>query len=78
MIKVLRERDLNMVRYMVACVNEFADRFNMNGKEAFNYLNEHKAINFLLNNYEIEHTLSIDDAVDDIVIVAKNNGGTVK
>ena len=75
---MLRERDLNMVRYMVACVNEFADRFNMNGKEAFNYLNEHKAINFLLNNYEIEHTLSIDDAVDDIVIVAKNNGGTVK
>ena len=75
---MLRERDLNIVRYMVACVNEFADRFNINGKEAFNYLNEHKAINFLLNNYEIEHTLSIDDAVDDIVIVAKNNGGNVQ
>lgn len=75
---MLRERDLNIVRYMVACVNEFADRFNINGKEAFNYLNEHKAINFLLNNYEIEHTLSIDDAVDDIVIVAKNNGGTMQ
>jgi hypothetical protein len=75
---VLRERDLNIVRYMIACVNEFEDRFNINGKEAFNYLNEHKAINFLLNNYEIEHTLSIDDAVDDIVIVAKNNAGTMQ
>jgi len=30
----------------------------------------------LLNNYEIEHTLSIDEAVDDMIIVSKNNGGT--
>ncbi|MBU3102331.1 MULTISPECIES: DUF3791 domain-containing protein [Clostridium] len=75
---MLKDRDLNKVRYMVVCVNEFADRLNINGKEAFNYLNKHKAINFLLNNYEIEHTLSIDEAVDDMVIVSKNNGGTIQ
>ena len=74
---MLRERDLNIVKYMVVCVNEFADRLNINGKEAFNYLNKHKAINFLLDNYEIEHTLSIYDAVDDMVIVSNNNGGTL-
>jgi hypothetical protein len=28
----------------------------------------------LLNNYEIEYTLSIDDAVEDMVIISKNNG----
>ena len=77
-IRVLIERELNIFRYMVACVNEFADRFNLNGKEASNYLNEHRAINFLLNNYEIENTLSIDDAIDHIFIVAKNNRGTVQ
>lgn len=75
---MLRERDLNIVKYMVVCVNEFADRLNINEKEAFNYLNEHKAINFLLDNYEIEHTLSIDDAVDDMIIVSKNNGGIIQ
>ncbi|MBW9146570.1 DUF3791 domain-containing protein [Clostridium estertheticum] len=75
---MLKDRELNKVRYMVVCVNEFADRLNINGKEAFNYLNKHKAINFLLNNYEIEHTLSIDEAVDDMVIVSKNNGGTIQ
>lgn len=78
MIKILREKDLNIVKYMVVCVNEFADRLNINGKEAFNYLNGHKAINFLLDNYEIEHTLSIDDAVDDMIMVSKNNGGTIQ
>ncbi|MCB2340317.1 DUF3791 domain-containing protein [Clostridium estertheticum] len=75
---MLKDRELNKVRYMVACVNEFVDRLNINGKEAFNYLNKHKAINFLMNNYEIEHTLSIDEAVDDMVIVSKNNGGTIQ
>jgi len=75
---MLKDTDLNKVRYMVVCVNEFADRLNINGKEAFNYLNKHKAINFLLNNYEIEHTLSIDEAVDDMVIVSRNNGGTIQ
>lgn len=62
---------------MVACVNEFADRYKINGRDAFNYLNKHKAINFLIDNYEIEHTLSIEDAIDDITIVARNNGGTL-
>ena len=75
---MLKDTELNKVRYMVVCVNEFADRLNINGKEAFNYLNKHKAINFLLYNYEIEHTLSIDEAVDDMVIVSKNNGGTIQ
>lgn len=74
---MLKENDFNMVKYMVACVNEFSDRFHINGKDAFNYLNKYKAINFLMNNYEIEHTLSIEDAIDDIVMVSKNNGGTI-
>jgi hypothetical protein len=62
---------------MVAFVNEFADRYKINGRDAFNYLNKHKAINFLIDNYEIEHTLSIEDTIDDITIIAKNNGGTL-
>lgn len=30
---MLMERYLNIVKYMVVCVNEFADRLNINGKE---------------------------------------------
>jgi hypothetical protein len=76
-IKFIREPDLNVIRYMVACVNEFSDRYKISGQDAFNYLNKHKAINFLIDNYEIELTLSIEDAIDDITIVARNNGGTL-
>lgn len=64
-----------IIDYMVVCINEFAERFNLNYREAFNYLKSHKALQFLRENYEIEHTLGIEDAVDDLYRIAQNNGG---
>lgn len=64
-----------MINYMVVCINEFASRFNLSSKEAFNYLNQYRGISFLKDNYEIEHTLSIDDAIEDMRLICKKNGG---
>ena len=63
------------INYTVVCVNEFADRYNMSAKEAFAYLYEYQGITFLKENYDIEHTLSLVDAVDDLTLVCRNNGG---
>ncbi|MBQ9274758.1 MAG: DUF3791 domain-containing protein [Succinivibrio sp.] len=63
------------INYTVSCVSEFACRFNLTAKDAFYYLYEHKGIEFLKKNYDIEHTLSIDKAVDDLILVCRNNGG---
>jgi hypothetical protein len=65
------------INYAVACVSEFADRHNMSQQDAFQYLYKYKAIAFLKENYEIEHTLSLDDALDDLFIICRNNGGTL-
>lgn len=63
------------INYAVACVNEFAHRHNLKIKEAFQFLFQYKAIEFLKENYEIEHTLSMEDALDDMLLVCKRNGG---
>ena len=63
------------INYTVVCVNEFANRFNLEKKEAFTYLYDFKGIEFIKEHYDIEHTLSIDDAVDDLTLVCRNNGG---
>jgi len=68
-------QQINIINYMVVCINEFASRFNLSSKEAFEYLSNFNGIDFLKENYEIEHTLSIDDAIDDMVMICKNNGG---
>jgi hypothetical protein len=52
--------------------------FQISPKDAFNYLNAYKGIDFLVECYDAEHTLSLDGAVDDLSAVCKNNGGTIE
>ena len=63
------------INYTVICVNEFANKFHIAPKEAFFYLYDYKGIEFIKEHYDIEHTLSLDDAVEDLIMVCRNNGG---
>lgn len=63
------------INYMVVCVNEFARAKALHPRIAFQYLYGHKGIDFLKEHYEVEHTLSIEDAVEDLDIICRNNGG---
>lgn len=63
------------IDYAVICVSEFAKKYNMKIKDAFQFLYQYKAIEFLKENYEIEHTLSLEDAVEDMLLICEKNGG---
>lgn len=71
----MSDEEQKVIEYMVVCINEFAHTFNMTYKDAFNYLKKYDAIRFLRENYEIERTLGIEDAVEDLYKVALKNGG---
>ena len=64
-----------IISFMVVCVNEFAKKYNISPKEAFQYLFNYKGIEFFKENYEVEHTLSFDNVVEDISILCRRNGG---
>ena len=66
------------IDYIVVCINEFALSKNMTEREAFRYLYAHKGIEFLVENYEIERTLSFVDAVSDLCLICAQDGGMVK
>ena len=51
------------------CINEFVQKYNLEIKEAFQFLLEYKAIEFLKERYDIEHTLSIEDALEDMLLI---------
>ena len=53
----------------------FAKKYNISPKEAFQYLFNYKGIEFLKENYEVEHTLSFDNVVEDVSILCRRNGG---
>lgn len=63
------------INYMVVCVNEFARTKALHPRLAFHYLYRYKGIDFLNEHYEVEHTLSLEDAVEDLNIICRNNGG---
>jgi hypothetical protein len=68
----------NRVNYYVLCVNAFAGQKGIPQAEAYNYLYEHKGMDFLVECYDAEHTLSLNDAVNDLTQVCKNNGGLIE
>lgn len=51
-----------VIEYVNCCVGAFANRFHLPMSEAYAYLRRFKGIDFLIDCYEAEHTLSIDDA----------------
>lgn len=70
-----RSVDKHIIGYVIAVISEFAKSYNMTIREASNYLNRYKGIDFLTEHYEAEHLLSIDDSIQDLARVCHNNGG---
>ncbi len=65
----------NRIEYVVACVGAFAQAFGLTNPQAYSYLRRFSGIDFLLDCYEAEHTLSIDDAVSDLQFICHREGG---
>ena len=67
--------DQYKIPYLNAVIRMFGSRFDLTVQQAFRYLYNFKGIRFLLEYYDVEHTLSIDDTVDDLIKVCQKNGG---
>jgi hypothetical protein len=65
----------NKLAYIIAVVNEFAARFSLNSQQAYRYLDRYNGIDFVDRFYNVEHTQSFDDVVDDLAIYCRKNGG---
>ena len=51
--------------------------FNLTNAQAYAYLRRFSGIDFLLDCYSAEHTLSIDDAVEDLTQSCLQKGGQI-
>jgi len=69
--------EVNKINYAVMIVYEFAKQKQLNPKQAFLYLLNNNGISFIKEHYEVEHTLSIDEAINDLTIVCNQNGGAL-
>lgn len=71
-------RDLsNQIEYIACCIGVFANKFKLSNQEAYRYLLKFGGLSFLYEFYDVEHTLSIEDAIDDNTLITQRNGGAL-
>lgn len=74
----MSDKEKSIIDYIVICISEFAKQKGMTTKDAYKYLKEYKGLEFLNECYEAEHTLSLNNAVEDLTEICKRNGGTIE
>jgi hypothetical protein len=77
-IEDMDKKDLrNRIEYVICCVGAFASRFKLSNAQSYAYLRRFGAVDFLISCYEAEHTLSIEDAVEDMQAICLQKGGRI-
>lgn len=72
-----RKEIFDRIEYVITCVGAFAQKYNLSNPQAYAYLRRFTGIDFLLDCYAAEHTLSIDDAVSDLQTLCYRMGGRI-
>lgn len=67
----------NIVEYIVILVSEFAKKYSLSNKQAFNYISQHGGVKLVEDNYEIMHTLTFEDAIEGLSSFCRRNGGNL-
>ncbi|MBR1465908.1 MAG: DUF3791 domain-containing protein [Bacteroidaceae bacterium] len=67
--------DKYQIPFINACIRAFARRVGLPVKNVFQYLDRFKGVSYLIDFYSAVHLQSIEDTVDDLIIICKKNGG---
>lgn len=73
------KRDMSKyeIPFLTAAVQAFGQHFAMTRQAAFNYLHKYKGLAFLIEFYDVEHLQSMDETIDDLLIICQQNGGSL-
>ncbi len=66
--------DKYQIPFINACIRAFARRMDMPVRNVFQYLYRFKGVDF----YSTLHLQSVDDTVDDLIVICKKNGGALE
>lgn len=71
----MSKQEKNVLEFLVALVAEFATRQNISQSDAYNYMRKYQGLDYYFKHYNILHTLSFEENVDDMIQVCANHGG---
>ena len=62
---------------MVMIIRDFGDAHQLTPRQAHRYLRRHKAMDYIEQFYDVEHTLSPKDTIAALDDISRQNGGQV-
>ena len=65
------------IPFINACIKAFGQRFSLSREKAYDYLQRYAGLAFLLEFYDVEHLQSIEETVDDLIVMCSKNGGVL-
>lgn len=66
---------IDKINYMIAIISEFARAHGLSSQESYGYLQKYKGLDFIEEFYDVEHTLSFDDVIEDVTNYCRRMGG---
>lgn len=66
---MLSREETYQLKYTIALIAEFAKKFHLGKKQAYNYIKRFNGFDYLKSFYDVLHTLSFEEAVRDISII---------
>ena len=71
------EKTKNKVEYIIAIISDFAKEHSLNTMQAYRYLERFKGLDFIDKFYEVNHTLSFEDVIEDLTFYCHRRGGAL-
>ena len=71
-------QDKNILEFLVALISEFATHLGITQDVAYNYIRKYHGLEFYFKHYNILHTLSFEENVEDLIQVCANHGGLLR
>ncbi len=63
--------------YLIVFINEFAQQYKLTSVQAYRYLSRFKAVDFLIDQYNIAHTQGFESMVSDMAAYCRRHGGAI-
>jgi hypothetical protein len=71
---ILNKKESHLITIVIELISS---KTNIEGPRVYNILSKYGGIDFLISNYDVEHTLSLSQIIEDTLEVCRENGGNI-
>lgn len=69
---------IDKINFIIALITEFAQKHQLSTQQAYLYLRKYKGLDFVEEFYDVEHTQSFENSVEDLTFYCHRMGGKLQ